>query len=264
MIARDRAFNVGLLIRQPAFEARLLLERVRQRSRTLKFAAHVTGQPPVPLGDLLNQLRWSRLETRILRLMGGEGIRPVDAGAVGKDAAHALYLIARSLRATRVVETGVSGGVSSAYLLQAIADNGVPQARVHSIDLAPEDAHARFAFSRYAPGSVELALAWERCGSGWAIPKDLKAYWALHQGDTFQVLPSLLAAVGPIDFFVHDSDHRYECQRFEYMTAWPALRSGGVLLSHDVDASGAFVEFARSVGRPPSYLGKKTAALVKP
>ena len=51
-----------------------------------------------------------------------------------------------------------------------------------------------------------------------------------------------------MDAFFHDSLHTFDHMTFEYRTAWPFLRPGGVLLSHDVHWNRAFPRFASSVG----------------
>jgi hypothetical protein len=69
--------------------------------------------------------------------------------------------------------------------------------------------------------------------------------------------------VGEIDFFMHDSEHSYECMSFEFRTAWEALRDGGVLVADDVNASAAWDEFVGRVGRTPDMLGSKLAMITK-
>ena len=59
---------------------------------------------------------------------------------------------------------------------------------------------------------------------------------------------SLLKALGSIDAFLHDSEHIYETMMFEYETAWPFLRRGGLLLSDDVHWNRAFRDFVRKSG----------------
>ncbi len=264
MSARGGTFDVRHFVRQPGYEARLLLERLRARGRVLRFGQHVTGASRSLLGRMLDRLDASSLEARLAIRMREENVRPFEAGAMGRQACRALYLVVRGLRPSRVLETGVSAGASSAHILQALVDNGTLHSYLWSIDLAPEEAPRRFVFARSSANATELTRAWERYGSGWAIPEDLRSQWRLHLGDTFQMLPALLASPGPIDLFLHDSDHRFDCQIFEYRTVWPILRPGGVLLSHDVDASRAFAEFATEMGQSPIYLDQKMAALVKP
>ena len=70
----------------------------------------------------------------------------------------------------------------------------------------------------------------------------------LHEGDAREVVPELLERVGPVDLFLHDSDHRLPHMRFEYETALSHLEPGGVLASHDVRLSRLFDRFTQENG----------------
>jgi predicted O-methyltransferase YrrM len=170
-----------------------------------------------------------------------------------------LYATVRELAPEVAVETGVCNGVATAFLLLALDRNG--RGILHSIDL-PE-----FAGRDYAPGEF-----WEGKGGavvpagkkpGWMIPEELHGPWRLTMGRSQDELPPLLARVAPIDFFMHDSEHSYECMSFEFREAWEALRPGGVLVSDDIDWNNAFAELAERHGREPVALGAKMALLVK-
>ena len=80
-------------------------------------------------------------------------------------------------------------------------------------------------------------------GPGWLVPYSLRANWELIEGSTQDHLPGRLERLGTIDFFLHDSEHSYDCMTFEYEAAIAHLRPGGVLMSHDIYATGAFPEF---------------------
>lgn len=60
-----------------------------------------------------------------------------------------------------------------------------------------------------------------------------------------------------IDLFLHDSDHEYENQAFEYAWAWDHLKPGGFLISDDFVWAGgrAWAEFAARVNRPWYIIG---------
>jgi hypothetical protein len=58
-------------------------------------------------------------------------------------------------------------------------------------------------------------------------------------------LPKLLASIGEIDIFFHDSKHTYEHMFFEFEAAFQRLRLGGVLASDDISWNSAFFEFCR-------------------
>jgi predicted O-methyltransferase YrrM len=180
-------------------------------------------------------------------------------GRDGYDEGLRLYRLLRELRPRVAVETGVCNGVSTAFLLLALEDNG--EGELHSIDL-PE-----IAGEEYEPGTF-----WDGKGGavippgkepGWMVPPSLRDRWKLVLGRSQEELPPLLERLGEIDFFMHDSEHSYECMSFEFRTAWEALRVGGALVADDVNVNAAWEEFAREVGREPEPLGPKLAMIVK-
>ena len=170
-----------------------------------------------------------------------------------------LYALLRALDARTVVETGVCNGVSTAFLLLALARNGGGE--LFSIDL-PE-----YAGEDYAPGTF-----WEGKGGavvprgkepGWMVPEGLRDGWTLVLGRSQDELPAVLDRAGALDAFLHDSEHSYECMSFEFAHAWEALRPGGVLVADDVTVNPAFAEFATEKEREAVPIGAKTAFLVK-
>lgn len=136
-----------------------------------------------------------------------------------------LYLLIRLIKPDLVVETGVSSGASSAYILRALKDN--KKGKLYSIDLPFEFSTGR--------------------KSGWLVPEVLRDRWDLRIGDTKEMLAPLLKEIGEIDFFVHDSLHTYEHMMWEYKCVWPYLRRRGLFLSHDVGANDAFLDFMKEV-----------------
>lgn len=133
-----------------------------------------------------------------------------------------LYLLVRLTQPKHIVETGVSAGVSSTYLLAALKDN--EKGKLHSIDLPPENL--------------------PKCRTaGWIVPVHLRDRWDLYIGDFKDLLESVLEKIGRIDCFIHDSLHTYEHMTWEYRKAWDYIRPCGLFLSHDVGANEAFVDF---------------------
>jgi len=137
-----------------------------------------------------------------------------------------LYLLVRLLKPNLAIETGVSAGVSSAYILRALKDNG--KGKLYSIDLPPDSLPEE-----------------KQCG--WIVPDGLRDQWDFRIGDVKQLLAPLLEEIGKIDFFVHDSMHTYEHMMWEYKCIWPYLRQNCLFLSHDVGASEAFFDFMKEV-----------------
>jgi hypothetical protein len=146
-----------------------------------------------------------------------------------------LYYIVRALKPTFVIETGVSAGRSSTFILSALRDNRKGQ--LYSIDTNPK--------------------------SGYAIPEDLKDRWHFLNARSDEVLPALLRELGKIQVFLHDSLHTYDCMLYEYSTAWPYLEKDAVLLSDDVDRNSAIIGFCRDVNTEVISLSKDFAGCKK-
>lgn len=154
-----------------------------------------------------------------------------------------LYALCRIARPQTFVETGVHYGNSSSYILKAMRDNQTGE--LYSIDLPKADVGVR-----------TYALP-NRMTTGFLIPEELRSRWKLVLGDAKVELPKLLEKLGAIDMFMHDSLHTYEHMTFEFETAWKRLKSGGFLLSDDIDYNAAFSDFSKSVGVSPLTFGSE-------
>src|SRR5690348_15339929 len=120
-----------------------------------------------------------------------------------------LYRIVRSARPRVVVETGVYRGISTAFLLAGLADNG--EGLLVSIDLPDR---------RYStPHVADASPLAPRETTGYAIPEELRARWRLVVGDTRTSLPTVLEELGSLDLFYHDSEHTAETMAWEYRAA---------------------------------------------
>ncbi|MFH1639899.1 MAG: class I SAM-dependent methyltransferase [Chloroflexota bacterium] len=178
---------------------------------------------------------------------------------IGTTLGTVLYTLCRIQKPDAVVETGVASGVSSAYILCALQENG--HGELYSIDLTWEET------ARYPGRSLHSApdgASWERQGerqSGWIIPDYLRHRWHLIQGKSSEKLPPLLEELGTIDIFLHDSEHSYRNMLREYRTAWAHLKAGGILLSHNIDMTDAFSDFCRSAGQEGFRLTNMGAAV---
>jgi hypothetical protein len=135
--------------------------------------------------------------------------------------ARCCYAMARALRPGTVVETGVAHGMTSSYILAALRENG--SGVLHSIDLPPHDRGAE-------------------AGVGRLVPTEMHSHWRLHRGLARRVLPGLLAELGTIGMFVHDSLHTLGNMRLEFGEAWPRLQDGGAVIADDVEGNVAFHE----------------------
>jgi hypothetical protein len=70
--------------------------------------------------------------------------------------------------------------------------------------------------------------------------------WSYISGSSRRRLPGLLAQLGQIDLFVHDSLHSEHNVLFEVNRAWEALRPGGVIVVDDIDANRGFRAFTEA------------------
>ena len=229
-----------LLVRQPSeFRDRALnslharWELIRSRQPRLS---------PMALGDALIALGETAPEF-------GEALAARDCGAISQhvrsrllalreggpfvadhnadfDLAEACHTICRALRPAVTVETGVAYGVTSSFILDALAQNNSGQ--LWSVDLPP--------LARQADDYV-----------GYLVPEALKERWVLTRGCTQRVLPGLMASLGTVDLFVHDSLHTYTHMMMEFELAWQFLRPGGVLIADDVEGNFALQDFTRRV-----------------
>jgi predicted O-methyltransferase YrrM len=180
-------------------------------------------------------------------------------GRDGYDEGLRLYRLLRDVRPRVAVETGVCNGVSTAFLLLALEDNG--EGELHSIDL-PEVASEEYKQGTFWDGKGGAVIPPGK-EPGWMVPPELRDRWDLVLGRSQEELPPLLDRLGAIDFFMHDSEHSYECMSFEFRAAWDALREGGVLVADDVNVNTAWDEFVGEVGREPEALGPKLAMITK-
>lgn len=105
-----------------------------------------------------------------------------------------------------IVETGLETGFGAEHILKALDDNG--EGRLYSIDPYP---HKKFTDDPIIHPRFNFI-----------------------QKRSQDALEDLFTEVGPFDLFVHDSDHSYGCQTFEYECAWRMVRSGGGIASDDV------------------------------
>jgi hypothetical protein len=71
--------------------------------------------------------------------------------------------------------------------------------------------------------------------------------WTFHllqSRNLFKETRTSVSTLGAIQLWVHDSNHGYTWQKFEYELAFSVLDSEGWLISDDIDASPAFGEIS--------------------
>jgi hypothetical protein len=191
------------------------------------------GQPwPCAEADAFATL-WSQV-TESLREQGLSMGRGAYGGWDDGDQgfARAVWCLTTHLQAKSVVETGVARGITSRVILEALERGG--EGRLASIDL-PALATAIHS---------EIAAA---------VPSELRGRWTYVNGTSRRMLPPLLAELGEIDLFVHDSSHTTRNLRFELERAWGALRKGAVI-ADDIERNEGFGAFTRSRPDVPAFV----------
>ncbi|UCE59289.1 MAG: class I SAM-dependent methyltransferase [Phycisphaerales bacterium] len=159
-------------------------------------------------------------EARSVRLAD---VSPNEAAHLASPMCHedryTTYVITRIARPELAIETGIAHGISSAYVLAAMEAGN--RGRLISIEL-DHDPHI-----------------------GGHVPAGLRSRWNTCWGNSLQLLPDLVALQGPLDLFLHDSDHNYRHVWREFEIVWPHIRPGSLLCAHDVLHNNAFPRFVR-------------------
>ena len=169
-------------------------------------------------------------------------------GKMGFVSQEFLYRLVRVFKPKLVIETGVHVGVSSAFILQGLHDNG--NGMLYSIDLP---------LSKFKnPNGKPLNYQFPRKGdTGFGVPERLKERWTLLLGDSHYELPKLLDKLGSCDLFFHDSEHSYENMMFEFSTVFPHLSDNAVVSSDDVSLNNAFRSFCALKNLIPHIVGEQ-------
>jgi hypothetical protein len=168
------------------------------------------------------------------------------------DAPLELYALVRLLQPRHVVEVGVSSGVSSAYLLQALERVG--RGTLHSVDLPKREAVP-------SSGTRSRNPSWSLPpgrSSGWAVPLPLRGRWDLRLGDKKRVLPLLAEENFSVDLFVYDVPHDESKASREFAEVDRRFHRGSVAIADHGPGGGVCAplrRWARSRSAQPMRCG---------
>ena len=168
---------------------------------------------------------------------------PYIAGAMSRRQVCNIYALVRQRRPRVLVETGVCNGLSTSVLLAALRENGT--GHLYSIDY-PEFADDRTVDDPFWQGKGGAVVPPDE-ESGWLVPDELRDRWTLILGKSSEKLPPLMRDLEQVDLFLHDSEHSFENQLFEFRLAWEHLSDLGLLLASDIAWSKAFDTFWNEV-----------------
>jgi len=201
----------------------------------------------VPHADLVLQRR-DALEQYFAEL-GRRYNAQYMAGSVNFDDALLLYWLVRKLNPRTVVQCGVCNGLSSAFIMLALAKNG-PDGRLYAIDLPPVFNPRDSGWT--SPGRTYGIVIPEGKTSGWIVPEAYGKRFEVQHGDSKLLLPSLVDRLDMIDMFFHDSDHTYNHMMFEFREAKRKLVPGGLVVADDISWNASLWDFA-DANRVPAY-----------
>lgn len=150
-------------------------------------------------------------------------------GPINVDSSKFIYFLVRKIRPETVVETGVSLGVSTFFILNALNRNN--HGKLNSFDILPN--------------------------AGKLLSNKDKKRWCftvLNRRHPQKDFAKELDKIKNMNIFIHDSDHSYKNQLFEYESVLPRIVKGGYLLSDDIDYSFAFIDFVKKHKFSPNSL----------
>jgi Methyltransferase domain len=196
------------------------------------WVAEVTGAPATAVADAFGEVRDDAELARRLRAgVSGHWWWTKPSPPFGKRAAWYAYV--RLLQPAVVVETGVHDGLGSLLLLRALERNAERggAGRLISFDVNP--------------------------AAGWLV--GAHPLWELRIEPARPGLATLLAELGRVDVFLHDSLHTYDNERFEQETAAGHLAPGGVLLTDNAHGTRALADVASARGLRYAEVAERSA-----
>jgi predicted O-methyltransferase YrrM len=160
----------------------------------------------------MNDSEWSAFCESVLEVQRSDFMKEMEdrlrtlgsKSSMGIFDSAVLMALARKFAPAICVETGGNLGMSSSFILQGMHEAGIEAGKLLSVEVNPI----------IPVGSMIL----ERLKSGFTpMIGDVKQFMKK------EVFPD------QIDFFLHDSSHRYKYQYLEFRYFWKKLKRKGVL-----------------------------------
>jgi hypothetical protein len=222
-----------MLVRDPRELYEVLVDRVQRTTDPLRrrptldvtpfeeVAAGLDGAVAGGVSESLREDALAEIDAEVRERVGELGtVLPFSLEYnAASSLANLCYALVRALRPATVLETGVAYGVSSSFILQALAVNG--EGELQSVDRPAVQ-----------PGVEDYI--------GALVPDRLRSRWTLHRGTSRRLLPRLLPEIGELSLFVHDSQHTYRNVSWELRTVVPQLARPAAVLVDDTAGTRAF------------------------
>ena len=140
----------------------------------------------------------------------------------GASHVHLLYDCVRSIKAKKVIETGVAYGWSSLAILKGLNKN---DGKLYSVDMP----YPRKKNEKYV---------------GIVVPEYLRKNWILiRKPDRPGIIEALNKAGEQIDLCHYDSDKSWWGRHYAYHILWDSLKSRGLFISDDIQDNLYFSKF---------------------
>ncbi len=136
-----------------------------------------------------------------------------------------LYAYILTSKPLTVIETGVANGITTNTMMKALEQTG---GSLHSFDI---DARTNNVYT----------------GTG---------NWSFYHlnGNLEKSLEAHVTEIGDVDLWIHDSNHGYLWQAYEYQLASRVLTTDGVLMSDEIDSSTAWGLASKEFPEPSSAI----------
>ncbi len=221
-----------------------LIELLGNRAKPeIPFISKVTGRPPDEVSATVERITD---HTRII-VKHCEKINLTGRYYYAQfPAPIELFALVVLSRPNNGIESGVSSGVSSTFMLLGMEENKF--GNLHSMDFPVSRTKARGG----EPWGLPQGMA-----SGWAVPDEIRSNWDLRLGKSEELLGPLLEEIGTLDFYCHDSpvdDRHFE---FEMNTIKNYLRPGSLVVADNTNKR-IFDNTAASLGTKAYYRRKSS------
>jgi predicted O-methyltransferase YrrM len=165
------------------------------------------------------------------------------AGSVNLDNALFLYWLVRQAKPRTIVQCGACNGLSSAFMMLALAKNG-PEGTLSIIDLPqvfdPDDSEWTKKGKTYGECIPEGKT------TAWMVPDIYRDRLKVWNGNVKDLLSKMVDGINSIDLFFHDSDHTYGHMMAEFQEVKRKLAPGGLIVANDISWNSSLWDFADS------------------
>jgi predicted O-methyltransferase YrrM len=184
----------------------------------------------ISAGELLSDPLGGEVKVPVLRPLGA-GLMNIEYAAASITERAVLGMLVRSASAKRIFEIGSFRGVTALTM----ALNAPEPAVIWTLDLPPDLSSGQVA-SKYYEGNAKSGFHdMARNNADRLVGTAFRDYVGPNRIEQIFADSAKydFSSHAPIDFFFVDGCHEYEAAKTDSLSAWAALRSGGMIIWHD-------------------------------